>query len=223
MSAGLELVAPRREAIEGLAERIERQLDELTRSDGRHGREGLRERLLELSRALPEGPLDHEARWLLDLMLALEDAFASDPDGLDPRGDVQVGSIRLADVVGRVRRRLLESELDEPSAAAAFVVAVLRDLPAAETAGLLGVSTRTLSAWRRGGAVARSRLRVVVVAHLLAELRGYLTPRGMVMWFDAPRDQLDGRTPRQLLDDGASGACEVLVGLARGGRAQLAD
>jgi hypothetical protein len=49
-----------------------------------------------------------------------------------------------------------------------------------------------------------------------------MTPVGLVMWFDAPRTQLQGRTPLQVLDEHEAMAHELLVSLARGARGQLA-
>ncbi|MGI8845558.1 MAG: hypothetical protein ACR2HC_05195 [Thermoleophilaceae bacterium] len=64
---------------------------------------------------------------------------------------------------------------------------------------------------------------MVVLAQLLTHLRASMTPVGLVMWFDAPRHQLGGRTPLQLLNEHEATAREALMSLARGARGQLAS
>lgn len=56
-----------------------------------------------------------------------------------------------------------------------------------------------------------------MVAQVLAHLRTFMTPRGMSMWFDAERDQLDGRTPLELLEEDEAAAYPRLIGLAKAG------
>jgi hypothetical protein len=63
---------------------------------------------------------------------------------------------------------------------------------------------------------------VVVIAQVVRRLRGSLTPRGLLMWFDAERDQLDGATPLQLIERDVAVAHSALLALAEGGRGQLA-
>jgi hypothetical protein len=60
---------------------------------------------------------------------------------------------------------------------------------------------------------------VVLVAQLLSYLRSSMSATGVIMWFDAERDQLDGRTPLQLLERDTARAFEPLSELARGARA----
>jgi hypothetical protein len=127
-------------------------------------------------------------------------------------------------VVRRVGRRLEHDALDVPRTAADYVLAALPGAGAGELGRLLGVSTKTVGAWRAGRPVTRNADRVVLAAQVLTHLRGSMTPRGVLLWFDAPRAQLDGRTPLQLLDeDGPAAAREPLTALARGLRGQLAD
>ena len=64
---------------------------------------------------------------------------------------------------------------------------------------------------------------MVVLAQVLTYLRASITPAGLVMWFDAPRHQLDGATPLELLDEDEANARERLLSLARGARGQLAS
>jgi hypothetical protein len=182
----------------------------------------LEDAVVDLSGALPEGTEDYDARKLFEFLVALRRAVAADADGTDAAGEVELATAMFADVVARIARRLEHDELDDPRRAAHAIFATLRGVGVGDLSRLLGVSTKTVNAWRAGGPVTRKAGRVVVLAQLLTYLRASLTPVGLVMWFDAPRDQLGGRTPLQLLDGDEAAAREALVGLARGGRGQLA-
>lgn len=77
----------------------------------------------------------------------------------------------------------------------------------ARLARLIGVSARQLQRWlspleasRPEGSDART---VRVIARVVAQLRFALTPAGTIEWFDWRRSDLDGRRPRDLLDDPA--------------------
>ncbi len=174
--------------------------------------------VLDLSNVLPQGPEDYDARKLFQFLIELRRAMASDPD--DRRGEVEVATARLRDVGSRIARRIDHERLDDPQAAVAWVFEAMTGVSARDTGRLLGVSEKTISAWRGGGVVERNIPRVVLVAQLLTYLRASMTPRGLMMWFDAPRPQLGDRTPMELLNEPAA-AQEPLVSLARGIRAQL--
>lgn len=183
----------------------------------------LEDAVLDLSTELPQGTEDYDGRKLLEFLVELRRALAADPGGADEAGEVDVARMRVRDVIDRIGRRLEHDELDDPRLAADSVLATLSGVPVTDVARLLGVSTKTVGAWRAGRPVTRNALRVVVVAQLLTYLRASLTPLGLVMWFDAPRDELGGRSPLEMLDGGGPGAREELVALARGLRGQLAD
>lgn len=182
----------------------------------------LEDAVLDLSTALPEGTEDYDARKLLEFLVELRRAIDADLDGRDERGEVELRAMMVRDAVRRIARRLAHDELDDPRAAVDFVLATLRGVGATDLARLLGVSTKTVGAWRAGRPVTRNAERAVVLAQLLSYLRTSLTPLGLVMWFDAERDQLGGRTPLEVLDAGPARAVEPLVALARGARGQLA-
>jgi hypothetical protein len=185
---------------------------------------GLEDAILALVRALPDGGEDYDAGRMFEFSVALRRAIQAAPDGDDPGGAIELAALSLGDVARRVRRRLEHDALDEPRAAADFVLAALSSAGAAALGRLLGVSTKTIGAWRAGRPVTRNADRVVLTAQVLTHLRASMSPRGMLLWFDAPRAQLDGRTPLELLDrDGPAGAREPLTALARGLRGQLAD
>lgn len=183
----------------------------------------LGDRVYALSSGLPEGTEDFDARRLWELLHALRRAADAAPDGEDPGDEVELAALMLGDVTRRLGRRLLHDELDDPRAAANAILRTLPHVPATDIARLLGVSTKTIGAWRAGRPVTRNAERVVLVAHVITYLRASLTPSGLVQWFAAPRDQLDGRTPLELLDGELAPAREALISLARGSRGQLAD
>lgn len=166
---------------------------------------------------------DYDVRRLLGFLVDLRRAVEADPDARDPNGQVELGTMRMADVVIRVRRRLLHERLDDPQAAVAFVLTTLKGVGVSEVAALLGVSTKTIGSWRQGSRVRQNVRRVVLVAQLLSYLQASMTARGMTMWFDAERDQLEGCTPLQLVNQDETTAYPTLIGLARATRAQLAD
>lgn len=184
---------------------------------------GLEDRVYALSSALPEGTEDYDARRLWELLHALRRVADAAPDGADPGDRLELAALMLGDVARRLGRRLLHDELDDPQAAAAYLLRTLPAVPAADLGRLLGVSAKTIGAWRAGSRVTRNAERVVLVAHVVTYLRASLTPAGLVQWFSAPRHQLDGRTPLDLLGGDLAPAREALVSLARGARGQLAD
>jgi hypothetical protein len=187
----------------------------------------LEDAVLDLSDALPEGTEDYDARKLLEFLVGLRRAVDADAvaGGTDSDGSVELTTMTVRDVVRRIARRMEHDELDDPRAAADAIFATLRGTGAGDLARLMGVSTKTVGAWRAGRPVARNAPRIVLVAQLLSYLRPTMTPAGLVAWFDAPREQLDGGTPLALLDApaGAAVAREPLSALARGTRGQLAD
>lgn len=185
--------------------------------------QGLEDAVLDLSNALPEGTEDYDARKLFEFLIELRRAITADVEATDERGDVELATMKMRDVVHRLARRLEHTILDDPQAAARSVFTTLANIGVGDLARLLGVSTKTVNTWKAGGPVTRKAERVVVLAQLLTYLRSSMTPVGLVMWFDAPRHQLGGRTPLELLNENEAAAREMLVSLARGARGQLAS
>ena len=185
--------------------------------------QGVENAVLDLSEALPEGTEDYDARKLFEFLIELRQAITADPGVSDAQGNVALGAMKMRDVVGRIGRRLEHDTLDDPQAAARAILATLPNVGVGDLARLLGASTKTVNTWKAGGVVSRKTGRVVLLAQLLTYLRSSMTPVGVVMWFDAPRPQLGGRTPLELLDENEALAREALVPLARGARGQLAS
>ena len=153
---------------------------------------------------------------MFELLVGLRRAITADPDATDARGEVEMAVLMIGDVARRIQRRLELDELDDPRAAADLVFRTLRGVGVGDLGRLLGVSTRTVNAWRKGGPVTRNARRVVLLAQLLLTLQESMTAAGLTMWFGAARFQLGGRSPLDLLDEDAAIAREALVPLTRG-------
>jgi hypothetical protein len=185
--------------------------------------QGVEDAVLDLSNTLPEGTEDYDARRLFGFLIELRRAITADGEATDAGGDMGLAAMRMRDVAGRIGRRLEHDILDDPRAAARSIFTTLANVGVGDLARLLGVSTKTINTWKGGGAVSRGTDRVVLVAQLVTYLRPSMTAVGVVMRFDAPRPQLAGRTPLQLLDENVAAAREALSPLARGARGQLAS
>jgi hypothetical protein len=178
--------------------------------------------VLDLSNSMPEGIDDYDVRKLLEAVVELGQRTTADPEARDADGTVELATMRMADIARRIRRGLVREQLDDPQVAIKMVLDGLARVPVSDVARLLGVSTKTIRTWQRGNPVRQNARRVVLVADLLSYLRSSMTALGVVMWFDAERDQLKGDTPLQRLETNTDAAREPLIDLARGARAQLA-
>src|SRR6478609_603688 len=105
----------------------------------------LEDAILDLSNALPQGTEDYDARKLFEFLVGLRRAIDADPGARDERGEVELHTMMLRDVLPRIG--------------------------AGDLARLLGVSTKTVGAWKAGRPVTRNGERVVVLAQLLSYLR----------------------------------------------------
>ena len=185
----------------------------------RRAREAIRE-----FAGVPEWRDNPVVRELLDLALELATRVEADPTGEDFGWNVRETSDEIVEVIDALRREIEHRELDDPTAAAGFVIRELDALNQSEVAGLLAVDPRTVRAWKASlpKEIRKSPERVVLVAQIIYDLRNSMTPHGMILWFKRPRPQLKGRTPIQLLDRDPIRAADPLRDLARGARGQLA-
>lgn len=196
----------------------------------RKRRVGERERWFERVRgevlmlARDEAWRDHALK--VELLLTLEDLraqLALDRDGLDPDWQVRT-AMKLMHVVAQAMLRQLDhAAIDDPAVAAKFVAEELRHVEVGEVARLLGATTKSVRNWRDGRVeqIKRNPERITLIGQLVYELRNSWTSHGVLMWFDAPREQFAERTPRELIDADVADAGRKLIPLARGGRAQL--
>ncbi|HWK29384.1 MAG TPA: hypothetical protein VNS09_22665 [Solirubrobacter sp.] len=157
---------------------------------------------------------------LLLLVERLRDELDADRTGTDPEWRVREVLQRMLVVLRAMVRQLEHNELDRPEHAARFVAQALADVEVGQVAALLDTSPRMVANYRRGhvGQLRKNPARVTLVAQLVHELLGSMTARGVLLWFDAR--QLDGRTPRELIDEDPATHRAALIALARGGRAQ---
>ncbi len=79
------------------------------------------------------------------------------------------------------------------------------EVPQRDVAALLGVDLRRFQRWisarERTQPDGEEARRLRALARLVAQLRHAFTPAGVLAWFDWPRPELGGATPRELLPD----------------------
>jgi hypothetical protein len=186
-----------------------------------HWFEKLRASVIALSSS--EAWLEHELK--TELLLSLESLRAAidvDPDAEDPDLHQREALKRMQVVVEAMLRQLEHEIIDQPERAACLVATELQSVGDQALAELLSTTPRMLAKYRAGVSEIRKHPdRTVLLGQLVYELRGSRTPRGVLMWFDAPREQLGGRAPRELIDEDPRAAYETLIALARGARGQL--
>lgn len=163
------------------------------------------------------------ARQLLLLVEELRDAIEDDPEAEDLEWRQKETLQRLLIVLHTMVRQLEHDAIDRPEQAAHFVAKTLADVEDDSVATLLDTTTRMLRKYRDGDVtqIRKNPNRITLVGQLVNELQYSMTPRGVLLWFDAPMDALGGRTPRQLLDEDPVGNRSTLMSFARSGRAQL--
>ena len=225
-----------RERAEGLAQDVEEQLEapiDTTENEQRDQRDqriaaratffdALRAAVLAVAKSSAWRAHDL-ARELLLLVEEFRDAITADPDAQDPEWRQREALQRMLVVLHAMIRQLEHDAIDRPEKAAQFVAKTLSDVEVSEVAVLLESSPRMVANYRKGqvGEIRKHPNRVTLVGQLVYELRYSMTPRGVLLWFDAPMDLLGGRTPRELLDEDPVANRDKLMALARGGRGQL--
>jgi hypothetical protein len=205
-------------------------LDLLNDPVSRKRRVSERERWFERVRgeilALAREPAWRDHALKVELLLTLEDLraeIALDRDALDEGWKVRYAMKIMHVVVQAMLRQLDHAAIDDPAFAAKLVAEELRNVEIGEVARLLGATTKSVRNWRDGRVeqIKRNPDRITLIGQLAYELRNSTTGHGILFWFDAPREQFGGRTPRELIDADVTDAAAKLLPLARGGRAQL--
>jgi hypothetical protein len=133
---------------------------------------------------------------------AVLDAQAAADDGA--RDALRIALERLSHALAALGEAEEVGDARTPKELAQWLVAAV-EVPQRDLAELLGVDLRRFQRWiserertRPEGEEAR-RLRAL--ARLVGQLRHAFTPAGVVAWFDWPRPELGGATPRELLPD----------------------
>ena len=137
----------------------------------------------------------------VELLLTLEDLraeIALDPDALDAEWRVRYVMKIMRVVVAAMLRQLDHEAIDDPVVAAKLVADELRNVEVGEVARLLGATTKSVRNWREGRVeqIKRNPERIVLIGQLVYELRSSSTGHGILIWFDAPREQFGERTAR---------------------------
>jgi len=134
-------------------------------------------------------------RAVLDAHAAVEDAA---------RDALRIALERLSHALSALGEAEEVGDARTPKELARWLAATV-EVPQRDLADLLGVDLRRFQRWisarertRPEGEDAR-RLRAL--ARLVGHLRHAFTPAGVVAWFDWPRPELGGVTPRALLGD----------------------
>jgi hypothetical protein len=134
-------------------------------------------------------------RAVLDARAAVED---------ESRDALRIALERLSHALAALGEAEEVGDARTPKELARWLVAAV-EVPQRDLADLLGVDLRRFQRWisarertRPEGEEAR-RLRAL--ARVVGQLRHAFTPAGVVAWFDWPRPELGGATPRELLAD----------------------
>jgi hypothetical protein len=134
-------------------------------------------------------------RAVLDAQAAVED---------ESRDALRIALERLSHALAALGEAEEFGDARSPKELARWLAAAV-EVPQRDLADLLGVDLRRFQRWisarertRPEGEEAR-RLRAL--ARLVGQLRHAFTPAGVVAWFDWPRADLGGATPRELLGD----------------------
>ena len=122
----------------------------------------------------------------------------------ESRDDLRIALERLSHALAALGEAEEVGDARTPKELARWLVSAV-EVPQRDLADLVGVDLRRFQRWisarertRPEGEEAR-RLRAL--ARLVGQLRHAFTPAGVVAWFDWPRPELGGATPRELLPD----------------------
>lgn len=157
--------------------------------------------------------IEHRERWRsVDPALALlvhQSVIAAEeaierPGEPESRDQLRVAFARLTDALEAIAEAEPISEERSDKEVAQRLVRSL-DVPQRAIAELLGIEVRKLQRWvsphESSEPSGDDAYRLRVVARLTNQLRHALTSAGAIEWFSWPRSDLDGRSPRELLDE----------------------
>ena len=167
---------------------------------------GMGEAVAGVAGAVRATPLD---RWTaadpyLALLVhrAVLDARAAADDGA--RDALRIALERLSHALAALSEAEAVGDARSPKELARWLADGL-EVPQRDLAALLGVDLRRFQRWisvrERTQPEGEEARRVRAVARIAAQLRHAFTPAGVLAWFDWPRPELGGDTPRTLLGD----------------------
>jgi hypothetical protein len=133
---------------------------------------------------------------------AVLDAQAAVEDGA--RDGLRIALERLSHALAALGEAEEVGDARTPKELAQWLVAAV-EVPQRDLAELLGVDLRRFQRWiserERTRPVGEEARRLRALARRVGQLRHAFTPAGVVAWFDWPRPELGGATPRELLPD----------------------
>lgn len=133
---------------------------------------------------------------------AVLDAQAAVEDGA--RDALRIALERLSHALAALGEAEEVGDARTPKELARWLVAAV-EVPQRDLADLLGVDLRRFQRWisarERTQPEGEDARRLRALARLVGQLRHAFTPAGVVAWFDWPRPELGGATPRELLAD----------------------
>ena len=134
-------------------------------------------------------------RAVLDARAAVEE---------ESRDALRVALERLGHALAALGEAELVGDARTPKELARWLVTAV-EVPQRDLADLLGVDLRRFQRWisarERTAPEGEEARRLRALARLAGQLRHSFTPAGVVAWFDWPRQDLGGATPRALLAD----------------------
>jgi hypothetical protein len=133
---------------------------------------------------------------------AVLDAQAAVEDGA--RDTLRIALERLSHALAALGEAEEVGDARTPKELARWLAGAV-EVPQRDLAALLGVELRRFQRWisprERTQPEGEEARRLRAVARVVGQLRHAFTPAGVVAWFDWPRPELGGATPRELLGD----------------------
>jgi hypothetical protein len=167
---------------------------------------------------------DDLAPELLDETERLKLLMERDTSLRDPEWRIREALDQIDEILRTMVRRIERKTLDDPKIASQWVISQLFPYTGEGLTELVGVDEQALMRFSESGSQPPEldHRRVVLVAQLIYDLRDSRDKEGILLWFRAPRHQLGGRSPVQLLHaDSLTEVGKSLRSLARGNRGQL--
>lgn len=154
----------------------------------------------------------------------LRELIAADVALDDPEWKIYEATEGIKDLFQIMLRRLEREVLDDGNKAVRFVIQELHGVAIDEACELLRIDEDQAARMERDdNEYPWEDRRASLIAQLVYDLRHSASSRGIVDWFDLHRDELQGRSPIEVIDAlGPAGAGATLRELARASRGQVA-